>query len=317
MNSTKIVRIIKGIATFIPFIKGKSEQSTGGTSSARYCYSVWLRHLIYAKNNGYLKKKINTIAELGPGDSLGVGIAALLSGIDKYYAFDTLDYTNIEKNLQIFDELIILFNNKTDIPNEDEFPKLSPNLKSNKFPIDILSDVHLKKSLHPDRINKIRDAIKNYKNKTNEQIEISYFAPWEKPSIIKKKSVDMIFSQAVMEHVINLEDTYKSMYQWLKVDGFISHTVDLKSHGTASKWNGHWEYSNFVWKLICGGRLYLINREPYSTHINLIKKAEFKNIKVIKLIDINEIKKNNLAKRFQILSNEDLTIRGFFVQANK
>ena len=82
----KIKQLLYGFFTFIPGVNKLRKKPTGGTISARYCYSVWLRHLVMASNN-----KLNTspkiVAELGPGDSLGIGIASILTGSDSYYAF--------------------------------------------------------------------------------------------------------------------------------------------------------------------------------------------------------------------------------------
>ena len=82
--------------------KGKGATGTGGTNSDRYCYSVWLRHLILLNKNG-LTKCPQSVAEIGPGDSIGMGIAALISGADEYYAFDIIPHANIEMNLKIFE----------------------------------------------------------------------------------------------------------------------------------------------------------------------------------------------------------------------
>ena len=81
-------RVMVGLATFIPglsWVMAKLRK-TGGTDSARYCYSVWLRHLAMAHTNG-LPTSPKIVAELGPGDSIGMGLAALIAGTEKYFAF--------------------------------------------------------------------------------------------------------------------------------------------------------------------------------------------------------------------------------------
>src|SRR5439155_1152871 len=69
----------------------------GDTSSARYCYSVWLRHLVVAAANGF-KVPPRVVAELGPGDSLGLGLSMLLSGADRYHAFDVVQHAQVKRN---------------------------------------------------------------------------------------------------------------------------------------------------------------------------------------------------------------------------
>ena len=74
----KIRIIIRGILGYFPLILKPYRKGTGGTSSARYCYSVWLRHLSLLKENG-MHNIPETIAEIGPGDSLGIGLNALIT----------------------------------------------------------------------------------------------------------------------------------------------------------------------------------------------------------------------------------------------
>src|SRR5687767_9884078 len=87
MPQLRIRALLKGAATYLPIVRQYACRGSGGTTSARYCYSVWLRHLVKAHESG-LNSNPGNVAELGPGDSLGVGIAALLSGADHYYALD-------------------------------------------------------------------------------------------------------------------------------------------------------------------------------------------------------------------------------------
>ena len=103
------IELLRGILSYFPGFNHPIFTRTGGTNSARYCYSVWMRHLVMAKKSGAFTKIPKIVAELGPGDSLGIGLCALLSGAERYYAFDVVKYANPSKNMAIFEELVILF----------------------------------------------------------------------------------------------------------------------------------------------------------------------------------------------------------------
>jgi len=289
---------------------------TGGTNSARYCYSVWLRHLILAQQND-LCTWPKVIAEFGPGDSLGIGLAALLSGAEKYYALDVVEYADTEANLDILEELVALFAKKEPIPDQQEFPLVRPLLPSYDFPHKILTQDRLRQSLVPERIQSIRKALTSSRNSNKSTIEIRYVVPWYDSDIIKQESVDMIFSQAVLEHIDNLAQTYATLYRWLKTDGFMSHQIDFGCHGLAKKWNGHWAYSDLTWKLIKGKRVYLLNREPYSTHKRLLEQAGFTIVCEAKTLDHSGLAKEQLSSRFRQMSQEDMTTRTVHILARK
>ncbi len=315
-----IKRLLIGIATYIPGIYRiykLASRDTGKTISARYCYSVWLRHLVVAYKNG-LSTQPHAIAELGPGHSLGVGLAALISGANKYYAFDVVKYADKKGDIEIFDELVNLFKKREKIPDVAEFPRVGPYLESYEFPKHILTDRRLNQALKHSRLESIRNALSNLGNRDEDKIQISYFAPWYDSRIIKEESIDMIYSQAVLEHVDDIAYTYEVLYRWLKPGGFMSHQIDFKCHGMAKDWNGHWAYSDFVWRLINGkGRPYQLNRQPHSTHINLLRKLGFEVVCDMKIKDTSGIQRKRLASRFENMSNDDLTTRATFIQAVK
>jgi hypothetical protein len=308
--------LLSGLATYFPRFYEYTMRSTGGTSSARYCYSVWLRHLTMAHKNN-LPIRLDTVAELGPGDSLGIGLSALISGANRYFALDVLDYDNRQRDGRIFDELIDLFMRRERIPDEDEFPLVKPYLSSYEFPAHILTNNRLDNALQRERLDTIRAALLNPGNQPQGNIQILYFAPWYNSEVIKAESVDMILSQAVLEYPDDLLRTYKAMYHWLKSGGFISHQIDFKSHGTSQEWNGHWTYSDFVWGLMRGKRPYFLNREPHSTHINVPKTVGFEVVCDIKIREALGISRKRLASRYRHLSDEDLTTSGAFIQAVK
>jgi SAM-dependent methyltransferase len=267
-----------------------------------------------AKRHGLIEVLPKVVAELGPGDSLGTGIAALLSGVEVYYGLDLVKFASITRNLSIFEELVELYKAQSDIPGEEEFPLVGPNLDSYRFPSDIVSNQVLNESLEEIRLMDIRVSIQG--SKTNNK-RISYIVPWNDPRLLPESSVDMIYAQAVMEHVDDLESMYRSIYIWLKPGGIFSQDIDFTDHGFTNVWNGHWSYSNFTWKLMRGNRPFFINRQPLSTHINLLKSVGFVIAFESRKKDVRGIKRHELAQDFKGISDEDLTTYSCFIQAVK
>jgi predicted SAM-dependent methyltransferase len=285
------------------------------TSSPRYCYSVWLRHLCKAHEYG-LPTHPATVAEIGPGGSLGVGISALLSGANRYYALDIVEHIADVKIVETFEELCKLFSTHAKIPDKEEFPKVKPDLATYSFPRKILTENRLAETLEIARVLAIRNAISSIGNKEG-QIQISYVVPWMDLSSLEEASLDILLSQAVLEHVDDIESAYRAFYHWLKPGGFMSHQIDFRCHDVAREWNGHWTYSDFTWRLIKGQRPYLINRYPYSMHISIMREVGFEIIAEERVKAHSKIQRRRLADRFQSLSNDDLTTRSAHILALK
>lgn len=305
--------VLDGLATYLPWVRKLFQKGTTGTDKARYCYSVWMRHLVIAFRNG-TPQIPESVLEIGPGDSLGIGIAAMLSGVDRYLAIDMVRHANALDNKKIFEELLLLFENRENIPDESEYPEIKPFLDNYSFPNDIFSAKTLEKALHPERVESMRRAIEG---KQQENIQLQYFAPWQKNDVIGYNSIDMVISQAVLEHVEDIENIYHLCHSWLKPGGLMSHQVDFRCHGLSRVWNGHWTYPDMLWKIIVGKRSYLINRYPYSTHLKLIQKLRFKIVDERRISSKSTLDRKILAKPYKNLSDVDLTTSGIFIQARK
>lgn len=313
MANEKIIPLAKGILKHFPFIKNLLAKKTGGTIESRYCYSVWMRHLI---NLGTADNDIpKVVAELGPGDSLGIGLAALLSGCKKLYAFDVIKYWDSERNLIIFDELVELFKQRAAIPDQTEYALVKPDLENYNFPSDLLSEAWLQEALSTNRLSQIRKEIADAENPENNFIQVQI--PWNDSAILKNNSVDFIYSQAVLQHIEDLEGTYTAMKKWLKPLGIMSHTIDFKSMGTTQTWNGHWTYNDLEWKIVRGGKSFLINRHPCSYHLNLHQDNGFQIMKTQDDRSANTLMPYKLAKRFRHLKDNDLTTSGIYVLSQK
>jgi hypothetical protein len=144
---------------------------------------------------------------------------------------------------------------------------------------------------------------------------IDYRTRWFDDRAIERDSIDMLYSQAVLEHVDELVGSYRAMRLWIKPDGVISHQIDFRCHNTARAWNGHWKYSDFVWTLIRGRRSYLLNREPYSTHLRLLAESGFAFVGGQTCCSESALARADLAPRFRHLTDQDLTTSSALIQA--
>ena len=306
---------LPGLVPLAIRLRNAGRRKRGGPNSARYCYSVWLRHLVKAAGNG-LDVKPAAVVEFGPGDSLGIGLAALLSGSEKFCAVDIVRLADSQENLRIFDELVDLFRRRAPIPDNRELPLVKPLLETYDFPSGILNGARMRDALSPGRIKLIRDSISRADDGRREG-PVAYRAPWTDFAVMEQQSVDMIYSQAAMEHVDDLPAAYRAMNRWLKPAGYVSHTIDFKSHHLADGWNGHWAYSDFTWKLIRGRRPYLINRLPASAHLALLQEQGFEIREQTRDRAAPAVPRGKLAPGFRDLSEDDLTTAGAFIQAHK
>ena len=306
--------IAAGLATRVPGLHRLLKSGTGGTTSAAYCYGVWIKHLSIAWATG-LRAMPRSIAELGPGDSIGVGIAALLSGVDHYLGFDVVAHAETQRNLQIMDELVVLFSTRAPTPDKEGIPPIKSYLDEDWFPSHILTPERLEQSLHPDRLRSIREALLNTGRRPGNGISIEYAPTWHQVGAGADASVDMVYSHSVLEHVEDLLSVYAAMRRWLKPDGFMSHQIDFSCHGLAREWNGHWAYSDALWWIIKGKRPYLLNREPHAAHVRLLHDAGFEILRDQRHFDVTGLAREQLAPRFRNLPPEEVTCAGTLIQA--
>jgi hypothetical protein len=192
--------ILRGLKTYV--VSQPDRKGTGGTISARYCYAVWLRHWIRAHEAG-IAFRPRVVAELGPGDSLGIGLTALLCGAERYVGLDVVRHAQDATNARVFEQLIELFRARSDVPTPEEFPEVRPPLDSYAFPAHLLTDVVLAAALAPDRVAAIRAALAQVGETPLPDAPapmMQYRVPWHDPSVIEDASVDLLCSQAVRRH---------------------------------------------------------------------------------------------------------------------
>jgi len=310
----RIGPVARGLLSYVPALNDVLPSKTGGhTESASYCYGVWMKHLTLLHAHGFSGVP-QTIAELGPGESLGVGLSALLTGSSHYIGLDVIAHSNSSRNQHVLNDLVLMFENRA--PNPDKgWPEFSSYLDERSFPGHILPEHFLDLTLEPARIETIRRAITA--PSPADTITAQYKAPWFDPRVIEENSVDLVVSQSVLEHVVDLPATYKALYQWVKPGGWMSHQIDLKSHGISTRWNGYRTCSDRLWEITLGRRPFMINRQPASVHLRLIQEAGFRLVTHQKFMRKDGIRREELAPRWADISDDDLNCSGLYVIATK
>jgi hypothetical protein len=272
-----------------------------------------MKHLTLLHAHG-LPSVPQTIAELGPGETIGVGLCALLSGSSNYIGVDAVPHCDTERNEAVLNDLVRMFRERA--PNADKgWPSFNSYLDERLFPSHILGESALEQALRPTRIDAIRRAVTN--PSSDNAITAEYKTPWVDPGVVEANSVDLIISHSVLEHVVDLPLTYNAMYQWLKHGAYMSHQIDFESHGLTKSWNGFRACSEHMWRLAFGRRPFMINCEPPSVHLRLMRDAGFKLVHHQRLFRDDGIRRDELAPRWAHISDDDLNTASLYVIAQK
>jgi len=311
----KIRSVVKGALTFVPGMQRVLPKPHASKNPpTAYYYGVWLKHVALLHANG-LHHSPKSVAELGPGDSLGIGIAALLCGAQCFYGLDVVAHTEPAHNLKVLEELADLLRRRAPRPSKG-WPDFDPYLDDGKFPSEVLTAAGLSASLAPQRIDNIRKMLAN-SLETSEGMTLAYQVPWNNSDVIKENSMDLILSQAVLEHVTDISQTYQAMYQWLAPGGVMSHQIDFRSHDLTKEWNGHRAIPDWLWNIMVGKRAYLINCEPWSAHQAAITNAGFEIVCAMQQYRTDGIPRSRLAQKWRAMTDDDLNCSEVFVQARK
>ena len=136
---------------------------------------------------------------------------------------------------------------------------------------------------------------------------------------IETGTVDLIFSQAVLEHVRKNEFlvTMRECFRVLTPEGIASHQVDLKDHLGGSLNN--LRFNERVWEsdfFVRSG--FYTNRIRFPEMIDLFENVKF----VVEVCDIRRwkqlpVKRQSLSNDFLYLSDADLMVSGFDILLRK
>jgi SAM-dependent methyltransferase len=130
---------------------------------------------------------------------------------------------------------------------------------------------------------------------------------------LNSNSFDLIYSQAVLEHVRKREfkDTISECYRLLKNGGIMSHVVDYKDHLGGELNNmrfssAFWEKESFA-----KNSGFYTNRIRLSQMVSICEDVGFTvDVKNKRYWNVLPIKRNRLAIEFENLSDDDLLVSG-------
>ena len=184
MLPPEVETLAKGVISYIPGIMKYSDVTH--SISASYCYSTYLAHINQAHKTG-MNPFPKVVAELGPGTSFGVGLAALLCGAEAYYAIDELPHARLDINIDALDQLVELFRAKED-PTEERGTRKTLD----RFPGHILTDRILDENLDESRVKQIRQSLvrclENGDSGSDEKIKFLYMHPFNGQGVFNRSS---------------------------------------------------------------------------------------------------------------------------------
>ncbi len=294
--------LLGGLATrIVPSLADAMGRRNQPRVTAEYYYTVWLRHVCTAAHFQSWNTP-QTVLEIGPGNALGTGMAALLSGVQRYIAYDATPLLKPSFDEQLWQDLIALFRQQKAFAETDRI------VPSTLFPSELFPSEQLAHALSDEYLARIRRSVEQHNDL------IRYLNDFNS---LPAASVDYVFSHSVLEHVAQLQPMYQAMWRALRPGGVMTHSIDFSAHGTSHEWNGHWTIPEVVWKLMQGRRSYFLNREPASTHRALLEQLGFE-ITGFHLTPLaSSLKRKDLAPRFRQLSESDLNSVSAFVVAQK
>lgn len=220
-----------------------------------------------------------TVLELGPGDSIATAIIAASYGA-KSILIDSGNFVSSDMNSYLRLHSKLL-----------ELGALPPDISS---------------------CNSIQDILKqcNSTYLSNGLVDLK---------TIQTKSVDLIFSQAVLEHVRfhEFEETLSECNRILRDDGVCSHSIDLKDHLGGALNNLRFPFSVWESNFFSQSGFYT-NRIRFKRMLALFSRSGFKyEVINVENWDCLPIKRNQMMPEFALLENDDILISEFDVLLRK
>lgn len=279
---------------------------------AEYAYAVWMRHIQLLAALG-VNGPLHDVVEIGPGNSAATGICAILSGARTYAGLDVLDHLAGDQAARLLNETELLFASRASIPGVDRYPRLRPVPVHVEFPGTALLRLFANTAQAAAVAELLRRDVERISTGGRRGQLLQFHCPWS-PTSLGAASVDLIFSQAVLQEISHadtnsrLQQTFNANFSWLRPGGVASHQIDMGMYG-CEPWNVHWSWSDLRWKVIRGRRENFPNREPLSTYVTLAQRAGF-TILAAQVDEATGVPERQLQPRFAALPEIERRARG-------
>ncbi len=219
------------------------------------------------------------VLEIGPGDSIATAIIAASYGA-KAILVDVGKFAT--NDMSKYDDIIVILKRAGLNP---------PDISAAKSSEEILTACNAEY---------LTDGLKSF-------------------SFVETSSVDLVFSQAVLEHIRKQDFIHmmKECFRVLTCEGVASHRIDLKDHLGGSLNN--LRFNEYIWESnFFANSGFYTNRIRFNKMLDMFKESEF----VSEVISVRRwenlpIKKSSFSKEFSSLLDKDLIVSGFDVILKK
>ena len=269
---------LAGLSTYVPGLHNFAPVDP--PESDVYSLSVFVQHLSNYINYQPRKVLPKVIIELGPGSTVGFGLAAMLLYESDYISLDIDSFFDSDVNLTVLDRIYHRLLEGSFVPDNisaDFLPKSNRALQ-----LRDIQALDLSTTTITDRYNLIRSRIQEPLPFPSKERWATPLLPKEMYTIFLSSRpvpnpvcVDGIFSQAVLEHVDDLHDLFFNLLSVVAPRALHSHLVDFSCHGLTREWNGHWKFSDSQWRIIRGRRPQFINRATDSNLLTFFRSLGF------------------------------------------
>ena len=282
------IEIAKNMIAGVPLLRHYKERvSRKRLKSLEDIYRpIRLFKYLISRSQGRLDITDKVVLEVGPGDSMGMGLLFLAHGAKKVYLVDRFKHIFWDDYDAIYYRNFLSEISNQDVPNRSVV-KEALRIKNGKI------------ILNPDLLEyRLGDAAK---------------IPLE------DSSVDFLFSNAVVEHVRHAELAVQEFARVTKDSGFNVHEVDLRDHFFSKEPLRLLSYSDWLWDFMTCNRPGYSNRLRCSDYCKIFKSNKFiiERLFHTRTIEQTQVVSLKLSSKFKEYPLEELTILAFWVLLKK